>query len=417
MKVIFARRVENLLTAKICVRKNIRMVGTNAMIADSSEIKFECAQCGQSIAVDISGAGVSTNCPTCDFPLVVPSLSSLHDRTYGENAPDSGGRPTYAGLSADEVQELRDELAEALRVAEESARTLATARKEAALLEQRATAAETHLAEARAMISNLHEQLSTAEETRAQWEQAFAQTAEQAHATETQMAARETELRAALAAAQSAGEASAAETAVLRSQFESLRTETLAAAATEQEKFAAVLRALDATQAERNELSTRGEALRMEIETLRYDLSEIHTGRELLALRDRFATLDTEHQRTSAAYARSFAEIQSLSAAGETLRMELAAALAHGAEADRRAEAASESALAHDNAVLRGIIERQNTIGEERYLELRRLRRARLMLRILYTLIVLGFLGLAALAIDYLPDVVKHFLHDWFGLQ
>ena len=391
------------------------------MIADSSEIKFECAQCGQSIAVDISGAGVSTNCPTCEYPLVVPTLSSLHDRRYGESAPDNAGRTAYAegeaGLSAGEVQELRDELAEARRHAEESAQALAAARKETALLEHRAAEAETHLAEARAVISQLNKQLAAADETRAQWEQAFAQTAEQAHATETQMAARETELRAALADAQSASEASAAETVALHSQLENHRTEALAAAAAEQEKFAAVLRALEATQTERNALSASGEALRMEIETLRHDLSETHAGRELLALRDRFATLDTEHQRTSAAYARSFAESQSLTAAAETLRLELAAALARGAESDRRAEAASESALTHDNEVLRGIIERQNTIGEERYVELRRLRRARLALRILYTLIVLGFLGLAVLAIDYLPDVVKHFLHDWFGLQ
>ena len=38
---------------------------------------------------------------------------------------------------------------------------------------------------------------------------------------------------------------------------------------------------------------------------------------------------------------------------------QMAGALARGAEADRRAEAASESTLTHDNAVLRGIIERQ----------------------------------------------------------
>ena len=94
------------------------------MIADSSEIKFECAQCGQSIAVDISGAGLSTNCPTCDNPLVVPSPSSFHDREYGESAPLSPGRADYAGedagISAGEAEELREELAEALRRGDES---------------------------------------------------------------------------------------------------------------------------------------------------------------------------------------------------------------------------------------------------------------------------------------------------------
>ena len=100
----------------------------------------------------------------------------------------------------------------------------------------------------------------------------------------------------------------------------------------------------------------------------------------------------------------------------DSLRAELTEARGRSADAEHRAEAASESALKHDNEVLRGIIERQNSVGEERYAELRKLRRARLALRILYALGFLAVVGLAALAIDYLPDAAKHFLHEWFGL-
>ena len=87
------------------------------MIAESAEIKFECSQCGQSIAVDSSGAGVRTKCPTCEHPLVIPSVSSLHGRSYGEDAPPAAGRTAFAAetaeISAAELQDLRDELTEA----------------------------------------------------------------------------------------------------------------------------------------------------------------------------------------------------------------------------------------------------------------------------------------------------------------
>ncbi len=391
------------------------------MIADSSEIRFECAQCGQSIAVDISGAGVSTNCPTCDHPLVVPSPGSLHDREYGEGASLPPGRTAFAdedtGISASEAEELREELAEALRRAEESGQSLSAARNETARVEQRAATAEAQLADARTMIADLGARLAAAEENRAQWEQACAQNAEQANASETQFAARETELRAALAEARGGTEVLAAERTALRGHLESAEAEARTAAAAVAEKLAAAQAAFEDAEAGRQGLAERCQALRKESETLRRDLSEIHTGRELLALRDTFQTLETEHQRATAALARSTTEVQSLTASGDTLRADITEARARAADAEHRAEAASGSALKKDNEVLRGIIERQNSVGEARYVELRKLRRARLMLRILYALGFLAVIGLAALAIDYLPAAAKHFLHEWFGLQ
>ena len=375
----------------------------NAMIAESAEIRFECAQCGQSIAVDISGAGVSTHCPTCEYPLTVPSLQALHDRAYGESAA-LAGRTAFHEDEAGEMPALRDELAEAQRRAEEAEEALADARKESARHAQRTTAAEAQLDEARAVIAELHTRLATAEETRAQWEQALAATSEKAHATETQMTARETELRTALAQSRSAAEAHAAERTALQAQLETTAAEARSAAAAAAEKFTAAQAAFDSAEAGRQSLAERCQALRTEAETLRHDLAEIPAGRELLALRDRFSTLDTEHQRTAAALTRGTAEAQALTAAAEALRTELTATRTRAAEAEHRAEAASESALKKDNEVLRGIIQRQNSVGEEHHLELRRLRRARLALRILYAALALALLGLAALAIGYFTE-------------
>ena len=110
------------------------------MIADSAEIKFECSQCGQSIAVDSSAAGLHADCPTCQHPLVIPSLSSLHDRSYGEAAAHAGGRTAFAEEAAEvpaaEVQELRDELAEAQRRGDEAEGAVAAAARENARLQQ-----------------------------------------------------------------------------------------------------------------------------------------------------------------------------------------------------------------------------------------------------------------------------------------
>ena len=455
------------------------------MTADSTDIKFACPQCGQSISVDASGAGLHANCPTCQHPLVIPSRGSLHDRSYGEAAPPAG-RMAFAGedaaIAAAELQERRAELAAVQRRSDESERALAAAEKENARLQQqlkqardeggqhasvaaevpglqaerqqlqselagsehhaavataevsalqagrqqlqselarsehRAAAAETQLEEARAVISKLGAQLVAVEENRAQWEQAFAQTTEQTDASERQIAAQTADLNTALATARSEIETLTGEGAALRQQLESAQAEARAAAAAAEEKLTAARRQLQSAEAEHLSLTDRYATVRVEAATLRHDLSEIHSGRELLALRERFNALETDHLRITGAHARSTNELDDLTAAAEQLRADLAEARERGADAERRAEAASDSALKRDNDVLRGIVERQNAVGAESFAELRRLRRARLSLRILYGFITLGVLGLAALAIQYLPAAAKHFLHDWFGL-
>ena len=383
------------------------------MTADSAEITFECSQCGQRISVDSSGAGLSAECPTCQHPLVIPTFSSLHDRSYGEAAAHAERRTALTNDAAEssvaELQDLRDELAEARQRGDAAGRAHAHADKESARLQQQ-------LGEARMVISQLTVQLAAADENRAQWEQAFAHTAEQAHGYEAQLTARETDFTAALAAARAETGTLAGELAALRTELEDTHAAFRATTAAAEEKRAEMHRALESAEAEHLTLIVRLAGLRVEAETLRSDLAEIHTGRELLALRDRFNTLETEHQSSAVALARSTAEVEAVTASAEKFRADLTEARARGADAERRADAASESALKRDNEVLRGIIERQNTVGEERYAELRRLRRQRLTLRLLYAGIALGVIGCVALAIDYLPGAVQRFLHEWFGL-
>lgn len=448
------------------------------MIADSTEIKFACSRCGQRLSVDASGAGMTTNCPTCASALVVPQVGGLHNRGYGDTAetdpPRSSPPAGEETVPASEAQELRDELLEAQRRSEEWEGALATARQENARLrpqlekaaaecaeqtanatavlaeaqrlqadrqqlrselaesQQRAAAAETHLGEARARIAQLVAGLEAAEKNRAQWEEALAQTTAHAREAGTQLAARETELREALAqlAASAHSSATAREASevledqrtALSQRLENAEGQLLEAAATRsarataEENLAAAQLALTSAEADRHALSSQCQTLRREVETLRHDLDGSHAGHELLVLRERFQTLETGHQKATATLAHVEAEAQSLTASGEKLRADLTAARESAADAERRAEAASESALQHDNGVLRGIITRQNTVLEECFAELRRLKRARFVLRIIYALFALALLGLLTLAFDSQPDAVKQFLHDWFGL-
>jgi hypothetical protein len=76
-------------------------------------------------------------------------------------------------------------------------------------------------------------------------------------------------------------------------------------------------------------------------------------------------------------------------------------------DAEKRADAVSDERLRQDNLALRGIITRQNGELERRHVELHRLKRARLILRILYALIVLGIVALGYAAIQIIPSL------DW----
>ena len=67
------------------------------MIAEDADIKFECSRCGQSLAIEKSGAGLTANCPICEHPLTVPTASA---RRFGEHSrrQESGFSQTVANV-------------------------------------------------------------------------------------------------------------------------------------------------------------------------------------------------------------------------------------------------------------------------------------------------------------------------------
>ena len=178
---------------------------------------------------------------------------------------------------------------------------------------------------------------------------------------------------------------------VLRELREKL-AETECARGVAEEKLTAEQSARAAAETQRNLRAGQCLLLQEEIARLRNDLAEGHAGRELLALRDRFEVLESKHQKATAALENLESAHATLTAAERQLRTEARAARACAAAAENRAEASTDSALARDIAVLRGIIERQKAELEERFVELRRFQRARLVLRIVYAVFALAFL-------------------------
>ncbi len=221
------------------------------------------------------------------------------------------------------------------------------------------------------------------------------------------------------------GAASAAETngaGALRELREALaaaereRGVAAAALAAAAEKLAAAQQARAAAETQRNLQTGQCLLLEEEIARLRHDLAEGHAGRELLALRDRFEVLEGKHQKATAALANLETAHATLTADERQLRADLTAVRERAAAAENRAEASSDSALQRDIGVLRGIIDRQKAELAERFAELRRLQRARFILRIVYALFALAFLVVIALVFVTPPAPVKHFLHDWFSM-
>ena len=194
--------------------------------------------------------------------------------------------------------------------------------------------------------------------------------------------------------------------------MDALRTARAAA----EEMLTAEQSARAAAETQRNIQAGQCLLLQEEIARLRHDLGEGHAGRELLALRDRFEVLDGKHQKATAALANLESAHATLTADELQLRTEVIAARERAAAAENRAEASSDSALQRDIGVLRGIIDRQKAELEERFAELRRLQRARFILRIVYALFALAFLVVIALVFVTPPAPVQHFLRDWFGM-
>lgn len=433
------------------------------MIAEDADIKFECSQCGQSLAIEKSGAGLTANCPICDQPVTVPIASV---RRFGEHSrmKDSGfsqlsaaafaapadpspepgeARPHYAEPDADEMRQdlldsamengqLEGDLDEAkekiarlqahLRKALEDCERLTAnsthaqveiksfqadrqqMKAELAQSRQRIAVWEAQAVENRGKISELASALATASSEngalRQEMEQQASEHRDYQASVESHVASREATLSATTARTEEVIQALAGaeeEVLALRQTGEKLRGE-LETAHARLEEAAGIRSQLAAVEGElRTERERAGSAekqcaslqsacagFKKEIEVLRRDLEDTTAGRELLGLRERFDALEKEHGRASVALADREASIRKLSATGEQLSADLKRTQSLYADAERRAEEASEGKLLKDNDVLRGIIERQNLVLSENGRELRILRRGQYALRMSY---------------------------------
>ena len=154
-------------------------------------------------------------------------------------------------------------------------------------------------------------------------------------------------------------------------------------------------------------LTNRCEQLRRESDALRRDLSDSHSGREVLELRSRLDDAVTERDRTAARLSTVEADLRAFTATETAIRAELEQARSERDDALERAEALRETRAAMDNQVLRGIIARLNSDLAQRAAEVIRLKRARYGLKIAYVLFAVGFLAVVAFALTILPHALK----------
>ena len=432
-------------------------------IADSADIRFDCPHCGQPFVVEASGAGLETSCPICDTRVVVPQLGAFDHRDYGHGATEKNRlgsgraqRPEFANPDADAMREelmdasmrtgraereLDEAHAETAALRQQSKADRAQLKAELAAARQRLATTEAQLAESRARAADLQSGLAMANEELASTvgthdqrtagieaqRQQLSLDLDVAHEklraveAESAIRAREIEDTRARASAldqqlgQAKGEIAALqdESALYRRNFDEAQARLAESASTQLElagtknELQATREKLQAAEDGCKSLSICCEELRKESGSLRQDLQGSKNGRELLELRGRFQSTQEEHQLASRKLSQADQEVHRLSAAESQLRSELEETRRSRADAERRAEAGSESKLSKDNFVLRGIIDRQNDELAQRLHDLNGLRRAQLWLRLTYALFGIGLLGVVAFAIYIIPLVFK----------
>ena len=154
-------------------------------------------------------------------------------------------------------------------------------------------------------------------------------------------------------------------------------------------------------------LAARCEQLRRETDSLRRDVTESHSGRELVETRSRLDDAVAERDRAAARLSVVEADLQAFSSAEIALRSELERARRERDDAVERVEALRETRAAKDNQVLRGIIARLNADLALRTSEVLRAKRARFGLKIAYVLFGCGLLGVLVVALKVLPHALR----------
>lgn len=380
----------------------------DSMIADSNDINFACIQCGQRMVVERSAAGMGVECPACRTGLVVPHGSTLERGTRVEELEQQPSARTN-GLETGSYVPATDELGHAKA---EFARLQASHKKaldECERLKANATHVQAELKsfhadrqQLKTELAGARQALLTAEQRVMEYSAALA-AAQQENArlqdyiarevqrlqealgtAEQRLAAREQDLAErqnelahtarSLAKARAEHSASLAEALALREEADAHRCGLQSTA----EKLTATEAALGASESSLRTLQAQFETLRTaheeairergewqgRAESMEQDLRAVDNGRELLALRDDFEKL----QRENLALESKLKE--------------------QGDDAEKNSSA------------LRGIINRQNTTLEVYHAELRRLRRKRYGVRLIYGIFALAALALGVLALN-----------------
>gem|GEM_PF-5900244 len=147
------------------------------------------------------------------------------------------------------------------------------------------------------------------------------------------------------------------------------------------------------------------EELKKDRDELRRSLSEDTTGKDLVETRGQLQTTEKDRDRLQAETQRLAHELETTRKGRQQIDEQLKSLTRELDEARRRAEAASEVRLRQDNEVLRGIIARQNSDLEQKHVQLVRLKRARLGVRLAYAAFALALLGIAWWAMKTVPGL------------
>lgn len=423
-----------------------------------TDIKFNCAHCGQRMVVEDSAAGLSTECPSCSASIVIPRRASRHDAAHsnGNGSPQRTQRlnpgvdadPDFATLRQEltdasvQITRLEGEVVEVETLKREKRKLrdeLVRLKKELSTNDETLREAQAACAEAEARATTLADDLNRVEgEFSIEQEQTIRLRGEvDAYATERAdvlprlesaeravealgqvLREREAELRdtnATLASTQAARTEALREIQQLNEQLTTRGTELAdaraVAARTETERrataeeLAATKKRLEDSQKNGKSLTKQVKELKRERDVLSKSLSQDTAGRDLVAAREELGVTTKERDRLSTTVERLSAEIESAQARQRTSEEDLRTALRELDEARRRAEAASETRLRRDNDVLRGIIARQNSELEQQHKQLFRLKRAQFGVRLAYAAFGIGLVLIALWAMRVVPGL------------
>lgn len=154
-------------------------------------------------------------------------------------------------------------------------------------------------------------------------------------------------------------------------------------------------------------LSTRCDQLRREGDSLRREITDSHSGRELVETRSRLEDVTAERDRVATRLSAVESDLHAFTTKEKAARIELEQARAERDDALERVETLRETRAAQDNQVLRGIIARLNSDLAQRAAEVVRLKRARYALKVAYVIFAIGFLAVLVFAIMVLPKALQ----------